>query len=295
MKRLERRIGIGLLLLLLFLSAGTVLRSGAAAAGTTPTPTVTPTPPTVYQQIASSREAGHADQWTDSFGNTILLDNTDCANIVVSYTVGGEREPEASNQEIVQVLGWPDYDEETGTGALNLGRGGEIILDMNAYIRDSAGMFLYIFTTGKPEDKMRVKLSADLNTWYEIEIKSKDFTGLDKFTNIPAKVKPRYVKITDCSEKGNGVCIDAVLAFDAEPVVKPINVNAKKKPWYEKFGMTKKSATAMCICIGTVVFVIVVLALLRRINIFRHRRKRKKLRLVYDKDRDGARDGRNGE
>ena len=111
MKRLERRIGIGLLMLLLFLAAGITGAGTATAGGATATPTVTPTPPTVYQQIATSREAGHDAQWTDTFGNTILLDGTECADIVVSFKVGENREPEASNQEIVQILGWPDYDD----------------------------------------------------------------------------------------------------------------------------------------------------------------------------------------
>ena len=278
------RFAVGLAMLL-------ALSSGSAAAGAaakpTPTPTASPSPtPMVYQQIATSREEGHPDRWTDVFGNEILLDGrTDCGNIVVSFTVGQGREPESSSQEIGQALGWPDYDPETGSGVLNLGRGGEIIIDMNAYIHDSAGMFLYIFTTGKPEDKMTVSLSADLNKWYEVEIKSKEFTALDKYTNIPAKTDPRYVKIKDRSETGNGICIDAVVAFDAEPVIKTASGNSTKKEWYERFGMTKKSATMLCVSVGAFLFIVLVLMLIRRINI-RKRRKNRRLRLVYSRERD---------
>ncbi len=292
MKRWIARIGIGLSMLLLIL-LGSVSVGTATAAKPTETPTPTPSPtPMVYQQVATSREATHPDRWIDVFGNEILLDGTECGNIVVSFTVGTDREPESSTQEIVQALGWPDYDPETGGGALNLGRGGEIIIDMNAYLRDSAGMFLYIFTTGKPEDKMTVKLSADLNNWYEIEVKSKDFTGLDKFTNVPSKVKPRYVKIKDRSESGSGVCIDAVVAFDADPVVKVVDGSGGKKTWYEKLNLSKKTATVLCVGVGSFLAVVVVLALVRKINIYRRRRSRR-LRLVYSRDRD--RDSENGE
>lgn len=292
MKRWIAKIGIGLSMLLLLL-AGSV--SEGTAAKPTPTPTPTPTPePMVYQQIATTREETHPDQWLDELGNTILLNNTDCADIVVSYTVGLGREPEASKQEITQILGWPDYDKENGTGALNLGRGGEVILDMNAYIHDSAGMFLYIFTTGKPEDRMTVSLSADLNKWYEVEIKSKNCTALDKYTNIPAKSNPRYVKIKDRSETGSGICIDAVVAFDAEPIIKTAAGNQAKKKWYEKLGMTKKSATVMCACIVSVLVIVIVLNAIRKINRFRRRRSRK-LRLVYSRERGDRRGDGSGE
>lgn len=285
MKRWTWRIGIGLSALLLLFVVTTVRRVGAA---TTPTPTPSPTPePNVYVQVTTSYESTHADSWTDAFGNEILLNGTDCAAVVVSYTVGQNREPEATQQEIKSVLGWPDYDAETGSGTLNLGRGGEIILDMNVYLHDSAGMFLYIFTTGKDEDRMSVSLSADCQKWYEIELKSKDFTGLDKYTNIPASIKPRYVKIRDRSESGSGVCIDAVLAFDAEPIVKVVSGNGPKKEWYEKFGMTKKSTTVLCVVVGGILLLLFLLWLIRRINIFRRKRSRK-LHLVYSRARDGA-------
>ncbi|MBO4652190.1 MAG: hypothetical protein J5649_02625 [Lachnospiraceae bacterium] len=291
MKRWMVMIGIGLSMLLL-LSVGRVSAGAAAKPTATPTPTPSPTP-MVYQQIATSREATHPDRWTDVFGNEILLDGrTDCGNIVVSFTVGQGREPESSSQEIGQALGWPDYDPETGSGVLNLGRGGELIIDMNAYIHDSAGMFLYIFTTGQPEDKMTVSLSADLNKWYEIEVKSKDFTALDKYTNIPAKTNPRYVKIKDRSETGSGICIDAVVAFDAEPIVKVVNGSGGKKAWYERFGLSKRNATVLCVGVGSFLVIAVALVLIRKINI-RRRRKNRRLRLVYSRDHD--RDDENGE
>ena len=279
MKRWSWQIGIGLSLLLLLFSAAALRR---AYAETTPTPT-----PKVYEQIDIVPPSEHPERHTDAFGNEILLDAADCAVRVVSFTVGYEREPEATAQEIKNILGWPDYDAENKSGALNLGRGGEIILDMNVYLHDSAGMFLYIFTTGQEEDRMSVSLSADCVKWYEIELKSRDFTGLDKYTNIPASVKPRYVKIRDRSETGSGVCIDAVLAFDAEPIVKVVSGNGPKQKWYEKFGMTKKSMTILCTVVGGILAVLILLWLVRRINIFRRKRNRK-LRLVYSRARDGA-------
>lgn len=285
MKRWLRKYGIALSVLLLLLFAGVTGSALAGGSKATPTPEPTPTPQ-VFEQITASWESGHADKHVDAFGNTILLDGADCATGVIRFTVGSGRTKEVTTQEIKQILGWPDYDAENRTGTLNLGRGGEIILDMNVFIRDSAGMFLYIFTTGKPEDKMSVSLSADMIKWYEIEVKSKNFTGLDKYTNIPATVKPRYVKIKDRSESGDGVCIDAVVTFDAEPIVKPEKTEAEKKPWYAKFGLTKKSATALCVGIGSILLIIFILRTIRWYNI---RKRRRKLRLVYSRKRDGAR------
>ena len=284
MKRWMRQYGIALsVLLLLFLTCMT----GKAMAGGKATPTPEPTPtPVVFEQITASWESEHADRHVDCFGNTILLDGADCATGVMRFTVGSGREEDMTTQEIKQILGWPDYNAELNTGVLNLGRGGEIILDMNVFICDSAGWFLYIFTTGKPEDKMSVALSADMIKWYEIEVKSKNFTGLDKYTNIPANVKPRYVKIKDRSESGDGICIDSVVASAGEPLVPPTKDAEEKKPWYAKFGMTKKGATALCVGIGSILLIIVILRTIRWYNI---RKRRRKLRLVYSRKRDGAR------
>ena len=200
-----------------------VLSVGMANAGKTPTPEPTATPteaPKEYGPVYYSVEKEHEAMHTDAFGNEILLAGSACANGVLRFTPGKNRDAEVTKSEMEQILGWPDYNKETGQGALKLGVGGSVILDFNAVIRDSAGVFLHVFTTGANSDQMTVSLSADAVKWYEVEMKNTEFTGADKYTNIPASVKPRYVKITDRGQVEGGIGIDAVVIFAPESLTK---------------------------------------------------------------------------
>ena len=168
-----------------------ILCCGVALAGSTPTPepTPTPTPPAEYGPVYVSVAKEHDAMRTDAFGNEILLAGSLSASGVLRFLPGSGRDREVTKGEMEMILGWPDYDETTGAGALKLGVGGSVILDFNAVIRDSAGVFLHVFTTGANSDQMSVSLSQDGSKWYELELKNTEFTGADKYTNLPAMRK----------------------------------------------------------------------------------------------------------
>ena len=260
-----------------------ILCCGVALAGSTPTPepTPTPTPPAeygpVYVSVAKERDAMR----TDAFGNEILLAGSLSASGVLRFLPGSGRDREVTKGEMEMILGWPDYDETTGAGALKLGVGGSVILDFNAVIRDSAGVFLHVFTTGANSDQMSVSLSQDGSKWYELELKNTEFTGADKYTNLPASLKPRYVKIADNKTYEGGVAIDAVVIFAPESLTKDEDEKNKKEPLYEQVGLTRKAVYVICASVGALVFVWVVLFAIRRYNLHR---KRKKLQVVYSED-----------
>lgn len=264
-----------------------VLSVGMANAGKTPTPepTATPTPaPKEYGPVYYSVEKEHEAMHTDAFGNEILLAGSACANGVLRFTPGKDRDTDVTKADMEQILGWPDYNKETGQGALKLGVGGSVILDFNAVIRDSAGVFLHVFTTGANSDQMTVSLSADAVKWYEVEMKNTEFTGADKYTNIPASVKPRYVKITDRGQVEGGIGIDAVVIFAPESLTKEETGTKAKVPIYEQVGLTRKAVFVICGTIGGLFFVWVVLFAIRRYNI--HQKKRK-LQVVYSEKESG--------
>ena len=226
MRRRQRTIAWIVLAVLL-------LSMSVASAGKTPTPEPTATPteaPKEYGPVYYSVEKEHEAMHTDAFGNEILLAGSACANGVLRFTPGKNRDAEVTKSEMEQILGSPDYNKETGQGALKLGVGGSVILDFNAVIRDSAGVFLHVFTTGANSDQMTVSLSADAVKWYEVEMKNTEFTGADKYTNIPASVKPRYVKITDRGQVEGGIGIDAVVIFAPESLTKEETGTKAKVP-----------------------------------------------------------------
>lgn len=281
MRRRQRTIAWIVLAVLL-------LSMSVASAGKTPTPEPTATPteaPKEYGPVYYSVEKEHEAMHTDAFGNEILLAGSACANGVLRFTPGKNRDAEVTKSEMEQILGWPDYNAETGQGALKLGVGGSVILDFNAVIRDSAGVFLHVFTTGTNSDQMTVSLSADAVKWYEVEMKNTEFTGADKYTNIPASVKPRYVKITDRGQVEGGIGIDAVVIFAPESLTKEEAGTKAKVPIYEQVGLTRKAVFVICGTIGGLFFVWVVLFAIRRYNI--HQKKRK-LQVVYSEE-DGGR------
>ena len=258
-----------------------------ASAGKTPTPEPTATPteaPKEYGPVYYSVEKEHEAMHTDAFGNEILLAGSACANGVLRFTPGKNRDAAVTKSEMEQILGWPDYNKETGQGALKLGVGGSVILDFNAVIRDSAGVFLHVFTTGANSDQMTVSLSADAVKWYEVEMKNTEFTGADKYTNIPASVKPRYVKITDRGQVEGGIGIDAVVIFAPESLTKEETGTKAKVPIYEQVGLTRKAVFVICGAIGGLFFVWVVLFAIRRYNIHQ---KRRKLQVVYSENESG--------
>ncbi len=280
MRRRQRTIAWIVLAVLL-------LSMSVASAGKTPTPEPTATPteaPKEYGPVYYSVEKEHEAMHTDAFGNEILLAGSACANGVLRFTPGKNRNAEVTKSEMEQILGWPDYNKETGQGALKLGVGGSVILDFNAVIRDSAGVFLHVFTTGANSDQMTVSLSADAVKWYEVEMKNTEFTGADKYTNIPASVKPRYVKITDRGQVEGGIGIDAVVIFAPESLTKEETGTKAKVPIYEQVGLTRKAVFVICGTIGGLFFVWVVLFAIRRYNI--HQKKRK-LQVVYSEKESG--------
>ncbi len=253
MRRRQRTIAWIVLAVLL-------LSMSVASAGKTPTPEPTATPteaPKEYGPVYYSVEKEHEAMHTDAFGNEILLAGSACANGVLRFTPGKNRDAEVTKSEMEQILGWPDYNKETGQGALKLGVGGSVILDFNAVIRDSAGVFLHVFTTGANSDQMTVSLSADAVKWYEVEMKNTEFTGADKYTVI----------------------------FAPESLTKEETGTKAKVPIYEQVGLTRKAVFVICGAIGGLFFVWVVLFAIRRYNI--HQKKRR-LQVVYSEE-DGGR------
>jgi len=251
--------------------------SGKAAPTATPTPSVTPTP---YGPVYHSGESEHEEIHRDVFGNEILLAGTVGASGLLQFFPGESRPPEVSNQEMATILGWPDCDAENTAGALRLGSYGCVVLDFNAVIRDSAGIFLHIFTTGADSGQMKVSLSADAVKWYQIELKSQRFTGADRYTNLPENLKPRYVKIEDNGKAEGGIAIDAVVIFAPGSLTASEDTTETSMPIYEKFGLSKRLFYGSCIGAGLLVAAVAVMYIIRWRNRYR---KKHRLRLVYSK------------
>ena len=273
-----RRIRLPLICLAAILMFGNLCYAGKTTP--TPEPTATPTP-AVYGPVYYNGEQNHEKVHKDAFGNEILLSGTASATGVLQFIPGSGRDSEVTKAEMEQVLGWPDYDPETGTGALLLGAGGSVVLDFNAFIRDSAGVFLHVFTTGANSDQIAVALSADAVKWYEVELKNKEFTGADKYTNLPASMKPRYVKITATKQAGAGdIAIDSVVVFAPESLTPKDPSEDDKAPIYEKLGVSRRALYVICGVLLGLFAVWAILFTLRRYNI---RRKKHRLQLVYPK------------
>ena len=281
MKRWMTAIGISVLLLLCFGVCGA--SADTKKTKTTPTPEPTPTPQT-YGPIYISVSDEHEELHEDMFGTEIILSGTMCATGVMQYTPGTGREQEVTKREIEQILGWPDYDPETGEGALVLGKGGVIFLDFNAIIGDSSGSFLHIFMAEGDSDRIKVSVSNDMATWWPVSLKSRDFPGAGRYAEISGMTKPRYLRIVDNSTSGHGVAIDSVVLFGPQPLQPKTGSDAVKKKWYEKIGMTKKSATILAVTVGSVFGIILILCVIRRINIIRKKRKKRMIRVVYSKN-----------
>lgn len=270
----------------------TLVGAAFAKEDTSPTPTEEPKVygPVYYSGEGRQAPASHTDVLTGEGGeqisNEILFAGAQSAGGVQIFRPGTGREESVANSEMMAALGWPDYDPETGEGALELGHGGVVVLEFGWFIREAAGPDLYIFTTGANSDDMKVELSADGNKYYEVSLQSKTFNGVDGLANIPAESKPRYIRITDRTKKGKSVAIDSVVIFNPEPLQKPVKTDADKEPWYEKAGLSKKTVVIAGIVIGVVVLVWAGLNLVR----WNNKRRRRKLRLVkLRKDRQAAR------
>ncbi|MBR6018797.1 MAG: hypothetical protein IK055_01105 [Lachnospiraceae bacterium] len=274
---------------LLIAAASLSVLSGQAKAadGKSAEPTVTPTQ-AVYGPEYFPIDQDHESKRTDAFGNEILLDGAACAKGILTFRPGGNRSPEVTKGEMEKIIGWPDYDAETGEGALSLGTNGQIVLDFDAIIRDSSGVFLYVFTTGATSDQMSIALSQDGNKWYEMEFKNREFTGVDNYVNIPSTVKPRYVRIRDNGKAKDGVAIDSVVIFAPESLKPDEKAGTEAKSWYEKFGLQKKAAYVICVTVASFFGVLIILLALRRYNIHRKRQEKKKLQLVYSRGRRDA-------
>ena len=155
---------------------------------------------------------------TDRGVITLPLGSRSYAIKVESFEVGN---PAAAQIYSIatDVLGPPNYNKQTDTGAANLGCRGEITVRFSpGVLRSISGPDLYLFDIGSHKEMVQVEISKDNKRWIEIDQVdgTPEGTPVDFQDLVPYGDTFEFVRLTDLGDrcKGTypGVDIDAVAA-----------------------------------------------------------------------------------
>lgn len=132
--------------------------------------------------------------------------------------------PERSNPD--DVLGIPDGVGSPASGFFSLGFGGQIVIEFADFVQNGTGddLSFHEITNGRntyPLEKVKVEVSADSSTWFEIgqatsEPGGDGVTLLDIASNAQAPSSVKFVRITDTTDSAihsndaDGFDLDAV-------------------------------------------------------------------------------------
>lgn len=155
--------------------------------------------------------------FSDRHGNTIAAPQDAFASKVVSFTHGDPWTEREENQKPENALGLPDAKGDDGD--LNLGGGGVLVVEMGLPVRDGSGYDLFVFESGGSVEEMRLAVSDDLATWYDVGTLSGSIAEADLHGITPEGASFRYVRLTDAGKNNSGAWpgadIDAVCALNA--------------------------------------------------------------------------------
>ncbi len=169
-------------------------------------------------------------QYPDGNGGMISLPQGDIsfADTVIAY-IPGNPAPVKHNSHPQDAVGVPDFKQDSISGFVSLGVGGELILAFtNNALINIPGNDLYIFECGRYVEETYLYVSKDAKTWISVgKIK-----GGNALVDIGDSTQPgdmfRYIKLVDAKTKTNdskwpGADIDAVAAIGS---AKQIALNA---------------------------------------------------------------------
>ena len=125
------------------------------------------------------------------------------AQKVISYDTGTSWTTVAEQQDPELVLGIPFYDESAEIeGDYCMGSGGEIVLGFGKALYDGPGTDIFVFEAGSNVEEVKVEVSSDRITWYEIGTASTIHGDLDMQGMVPEGSSFQYVRLTDISHVG---------------------------------------------------------------------------------------------
>ena len=124
-----------------------------------------------------------------------------------------------SHQDAAYALGVEDSQTYT------MGVNGTLVLSFDTGLTDGEGKDLFVLETiyaGEERESVRVEVSDDLSTWYEIGNATGGTDGVDMNGKVPAGASFRYVRLTDLGSGPDGVVpgadIDAVCGIYTVPL-----------------------------------------------------------------------------
>lgn len=157
-------------------------------------------------------------EYSDNHGHTVTVPDGAFAARILFFTAGDPWTSEAEGQVQEHLLGAPDENP----GSLCLGYGGSVVLEFDVNIYDGEGDDIHIFEDGGSSmENVRVAVSSDLNTWYDLGTVGGKTASVDLDGKVPGGSSFRYVCLVDGKSSTSGwpgADINAVAGLNVRPL-----------------------------------------------------------------------------